>query len=268
MTGRRARLRVGTSGWQYDDWRGRFYPEDVPRRAWLRWYAGRFDTVEVNNTFYRLPAARTFDAWQAEVPAGFTFALKFSRYGSHMKRLRAPRGTLGRFLRRAERLRARLGPILVQLPPRWRADPGRLAAFLDAAPRGYRWAVELRDPSWLSDAVYRVLADHDAALCIHDLLAGHPRVVTTGWVYLRFHGRHYAGRYAPATLRAWARWIRARLAGGLDVYAYFNNDVGGAAVLDAADLRRYVGGRRAAQGAARRCSDCMWSASSSSRRRA
>ena len=236
----RGRLRVGTSGFHYRHWRGVFYPKDVPTEKWLRYYARHFDTVEINNTFYRLPEIETFDTWRAEAPADFCFALKFSRYGSHMKRLRAPRAPIERFLERARRLERHLGPILVQLPPSWRADPGRLAGFLEAAPSRQRFAIEFRDPSWLCAPIYELLRKHGAALCIHDLLENHPCEITAGWVYLRFHGDRYRDCYSPQALGAHARRIRRWLAAGLDVYAYFNNDAEGYAVANAGDLRRYV----------------------------
>lgn len=234
------RLRIGTSGYQYDHWRGDFYPGDLPRKRWFAHYRDHFDTVEINNTFYRLPDAETFDGWRDQAPRGFRYAVKFSRYGSHMKRLKAPEATIGAFLERAGLLRSSLGPILVQLPPRWSADPGRLDAFLDAAPRKARWVVEFRDPSWLREDVYEVLRRHRAALCLHDLIDDHPRVITAPWTYLRFHGRSYAGSYSPQELTARAKEVALDLREGLDVYVYFNNDLGGHAVRNALDLRRYV----------------------------
>jgi len=157
-----------------------------------------------------------------------------------LKRLREPSATIDVFLEAAERLGARLGPILVQLPPRWGVDTARLRGFLDAAPARHRWAFEFRDRSWLCDEVYALLAEHGAALVIHDLLDRHPRVVTADWVYLRYHGVDYAHGYSPQALVAQARRIRCWLKDGLDVYAYFNNDVGGHAVVNAMDLRRYL----------------------------
>ncbi len=230
-------LRVGTSGYQYAHWKNVFYPPDVPVKRWFEHYAAHFDTVEINNTFYNLPAASTFASWRRRAPRRFLYALKFSRYGSHMKRLRDPEEPLARFLERAALLGEHLGPILVQLPPHWRADPMRLDAFLDAAPRAYRWTIEFRDPSWLCAEVYAVLRRRRAALCIHDLLPNHPREVTAPWVYLRFHGVRYRGSYSRASLRAEAREIARWRAAGLDVYAYFNNDVGGHAVVNAKTLR-------------------------------
>ena len=176
-----ATLRVGTSGFHYRHWRGDFYPEDLSSDGWLRHYAACFDTVEINNSFYQLPRATTFDTWRDTVPAGFCYALKFSRYGSHVKRLKHPRGVLRRFLGRAQRLKQSLGPILVQLPPTWAPHPDRLAAFLKEAPRRHRWVLEFRDRRWLCDEVFAILTAYGAALCVHDLIENHPRPVTTGW---------------------------------------------------------------------------------------
>ncbi len=240
MPGRRGRLRIGTSGYEYADWKGRFYPPDLARREWFSFYAATFDTVEVNASFYRLPSSEVFDRWRARAQAGFLYALKFSRYGTHLKRLLDPEQTIGLFLERAERLGPHLGPVLVQLPPRWKVDAERLDRFLQAAPRRHRWAVELRDPSWLHPDVYTVLERHRAALVVHDLLPRHPRVPTAGWTYLRFHGVAYGGSYSPQKLAAEARRIRAELGAGRDVYAYFNNDRRAAAVHDARRLRRLV----------------------------
>ncbi|UCE85645.1 MAG: DUF72 domain-containing protein [Deltaproteobacteria bacterium] len=238
----RGRLRVGTSGYHYAHWQRVFYPDELPTAQWLRYYASRFDTVEINNTFYRLPEPETFDAWRDQVSAGFCFALKFSRFGTHVKRLRAPREPIERFLERARRLKRQLGPILVQLPPNWHADPARLAGFLEATPARTRFAIEFRDASWLCDPVYALLRQHGAALCIHDGLDDHPRELTAGWVYLRFHGDRTRVRYSAQALTAQARRIRRWLADGYDVYAYFNNDARGYALSNAADLRRYVQG--------------------------
>lgn len=238
----RGKLYVGTSGWQYDHWKGRFYPEDIPKKRWFEHYAEQFDTVEINNTFYNLPKAETFDKWREQTPDGFIYVLKYSRYGSHLKRLKEPEQHVGVFLERAERLGGFLGPILVQLPGNFKADADRLAGFLDAGPADYRWAMEFRDKSWLTDEVFELLREHNAALVIHDMLDDHPREVTADWVYLRFHGDQYAGSYSPQALSAWARRIDAWLGDGLDVYAYFNNDAEAHAPANALDLYRYVVG--------------------------
>jgi uncharacterized protein YecE (DUF72 family) len=242
MSTKRGQLRIGTSGYQYDHWREAFYPRDIPKKRWFAYYAKHFDTVEINNTFYRLPQAETFDVWREQAPQGFCYALKFSRYGSHLKRLKEPDAPLERFLDRARRLQEYLGPILVQLPPHWKPAPERLAGFLSAASSDYRWAIAVRDPRWLCDGIYAILRHYAAALCIHDLIADHPRQITADWVYLRFHGVSYGGSYTRQTLTAQARQIEQYLAGGLDVFAYFNNDAHGYAVHNAAELRRYVQG--------------------------
>jgi uncharacterized protein YecE (DUF72 family) len=241
MVSAKGRVRIGTSGYQYKHWKGLFYPADLPQKQWFSHYAAHFDTVEINNTFYRLPEAETFDAWRKQAPSGFLYVIKFSRYGSHLKRLKEPRATLKLFLERVGHLQHLLGPILVQLPPNWRVDVGRLAEFLQAAPRSLRWAIEFRDPSWLCEEIYALLESHNSALCIHDIIKDHPRRITADWVYLRFHGRNYGGSYTAEQLKAEAKWIKRQAADAKDVYVYFNNDLHGHAVTNAADLRRYVG---------------------------
>ena len=238
--------RVGCSGWVYPDWRGIVYPTGLPQRDWFAHYATRFDTVEVNSTFYRLPRPETVDLWAAQAPAGFVYALKLGQFGSHRMKLRDASRWLPHHVDRARRLGDALGPTLVQLPPRWRRNAARLDELLSAAPRDMRWAIEVRDPSWLHDDVYDVLARHGAALCIHDLLPHHPWVRTTGWTYVRVHGPHardekYAGRYTGRRLWRTADRLRAWLDDGCEVFAYFNNDRGGAAVLDAQWLRTRLG---------------------------
>lgn len=233
-------LRLGTSGYDYPHWRERFYPAGLARKHWFPFYASRFDSVEINNTFYRLPEPEVFADWRRQAPRGFQYAVKFSRYGSHLRRLRDPRATTRRYYAAARRLGGRLGPTLLQLPPRWRADPPRLDAFLAAAPRSLRWAVEFRDADWLRDEVFEVLARHGAALCVHDLIPRHPRDLTTDWTYLRYHGEHYAGGYERRFLRAEARRIARLLDGGCAVHAYFNNDAEACAVRNALELRRFI----------------------------
>jgi uncharacterized protein YecE (DUF72 family) len=238
-------VRIGCSGWSYKDWRGVVYPAGAPARTWFAHYAELFDTVEINNTFYRLPDASTVEAWATQAPPGFLYASKVGRFGSHRKKLRDPGPWLERHLERIERLGVHGGPNLLQLPPRWGRDPERLDAFLAVAPRRIRWAVELRDPSWLHEEVYEVLERHGAALCIHDLLPDHPWRLTADWTYLRFHGPHalrepYHGAYGPKRLGPVATVIRGWVAEGTDVYAYFNNDWHGNAVRDATWLRDEV----------------------------
>ena len=241
---RARQCRIGTSGYQYDHWKEIFYPADLPRSEWFSFYARHFDTVEINNTFYRLPAPHVFDAWRKAAPADWWYAVKFSSYGTHRKRLKDPEQPIDLFSSRAKRLRSTLGPILVQLPPRWSVNLERLKAFVVALPRAQRWAIEFRDPSWLCEAVFECLAARNVALCLHDMIADHPRTLTADFTYLRFHGRRYHGSYSTQVLTAQAREIRKFLANGLDVYAYFNNDVGGHALRNALDLKRYVSQER------------------------
>ncbi len=234
-------IRIGTSGYQYDHWRGVLYPEHVPKRRWFEIYAQSFDSVEINNTFYRLPGANVFDHWREQAPKGFLYALKFSRYGTHRRRLNDPENSVTRFIEVAQRLHEGLGPILVQLPPRWDVNVARLDAFLSFVPRRYRWAVEVRDPRWLTDAVFATLARHGAALCIHDHIKDHPREITSDWVYLRYHGAATAtGSYSRSQLAREADFMRDCLGRGHDVYAYFNNDQQGHAVRNALQLKKFM----------------------------
>jgi uncharacterized protein YecE (DUF72 family) len=241
------RARVGCSGWVYRDWRGPFYPPDLPQRRWFDHYATKFDTVEINNTFYRLPSVAMVEGWAAQAPKGFVYALKLGAFGSHRMKLRDAASWLPNHLDRAERLGDALGPTLVQLPPRWKRNAERLDEFLTVAPARMRWAVELREPSWLHDEVYEVLRRHGAALCIHDLLPDHPWLLTADWTYVRFHGpdaleRKYWGRYGPQRLEPVAARLCDWLTRGRDVYAYFNNDHEGHAATDAAWLRARLTG--------------------------
>jgi uncharacterized protein YecE (DUF72 family) len=241
-----ARVHVGCSGWNYRDWRGRVYPESLPQRRWFARYAELFDTVEINTTFYRLPPVSTVEAWAAQAPPGFVYAVKLGQYGTHRKKLRDATQWLPNHLDRAERLVDHLGPTLVQLPPRWHRNAQRLDEFLAVAPAHLRWAVEVRDPTWLHDEVYEVLRRHQAALCLHDLLDDHPWVATADWTYVRFHGPEaptnpYRGPYGPERLERVADRLLEWLDGGRDVYAYFNNDYDAHAVADAQWLAQRLG---------------------------
>jgi uncharacterized protein YecE (DUF72 family) len=236
-----SRIRVGCSGWVYDDWREPVYAGAPPRR-WLEIYAEQFDTVEINATFYRLPAASTVEQWARRVPDGFVFCPKLGQYCSHRKKLKDPDQWLARHLERVRVLGSRLGPNLVQLPPRWRRNVDRLDEFLRAVPDDIRWAVEVRDRSWLHDDVFACLERHGAALCIHDMLDDHPWLLTTSWTYLRFHGPEapanpYRGRYGARRLAAIAERLDGWRDDGIDVWAYFNNDFSANAWHDATWLR-------------------------------
>ncbi|MFC5721612.1 DUF72 domain-containing protein [Streptomyces gamaensis] len=231
-------LLVGTSGWQYKDWRGPLYPADVPGRLWLEEYARHFATVENNNAFYRLPSPETFTAWRERTPDGFVMAVKASRYLTHIKRLHDPQEPVERLMRHARGLGDRLGPLLLQLPPTLRADPALLDAALACFPATARVAVEPRHDSWWTDEVRAVLVARGAALCWadHDSRPVTPLWRTADWGYLRFHCGAASPwpRYGRRALESWAGRVADTWPDRADVYAYFNNDPGAAAVHDAA----------------------------------
>ncbi|MEU7855066.1 DUF72 domain-containing protein [Nonomuraea sp. NPDC049141] len=233
---------VGTSGWQYKDWRGILYPQEVPQRLWLETYAESFGTVESNNAFYRLPSPESFAGWRDRTPDGFVMAVKASRFLTHIKRLADPAEPVERLMNAASALKDKLGPILVQLPPTLKADPDRLARCLDCFPKHVRVAVEPRHPSWWTDEVRDILAARDAALCWADRLGRpqNPFWRTAGWGYVRLHeGRATPfPSYGDTSLKTWAR--RVGEAGWGDAYVYFNNDVGGAAVRNARRFAKLV----------------------------
>jgi uncharacterized protein YecE (DUF72 family) len=238
-----APIRVGCSGWQYRHWRGDFYPADLPTDQWLAFYARSFDTVELNNSFYRLPSADAFAAWRRRVPVGFCFAIKASRYLTHLRKLREPAQPLGLLWSHAARLGPRLGPMLYQLPSHWQRNTDRLSAFLDAAPRDRAQAIEFRDRSWYDPAVYELLRAHGVALCLHDMTGSASPAEPVGpFVYLRMHGSgsRYAGRYPDDALRVWADRLRSWSASGCSCWVYFNNDIGGHAPRDAVRLRDMI----------------------------
>jgi uncharacterized protein YecE (DUF72 family) len=236
-------VRVGCSGWQYKHWRGNFYPADLPLKSWFEHYAAVFDTVEINNSFYRLPEAETFGAWAARAPRGFLFAVKASRFLTHMKKLKDPEDPLDRFFSRARFLGPHLGPVLYQLPPGWKLDRGRLEHFLMTVPADVRQVVEFRDPTWYTPEVYAMLEHHRVALCLHDMPGSATGRLRVGpCVYVRFHGAsgRYDGSYPDEQLADWAAWLEEHARNGVGVYAYFNNDVGGHAPRNALALRRYL----------------------------
>ena len=233
-------IRVGCSGWQYRHWRGDLYPADLPASRWFSHYAQTFDTVEINNTFYRLPPAETFAKWREQGPRGFLYAVKASRFLTHMKKLKDPEEPLARFFDRARHLGPALGPVLYQLPPRWPVDLPRFEAFLSALPRPYSHAIEFRDASWYDDRVLELMRSYRVALCLHDMHGSATGRVAVGpFVYVRFHfgTTRYGGRYDDHRLDDWAEWLADRIRSGSSVFAYFNNDIGGHAPRDAVRLR-------------------------------
>jgi uncharacterized protein YecE (DUF72 family) len=234
-----SQVHIGCSGWQYAHWRADFYPAELSHRLWFEHYAERFDTVEINNTFYRLPAASVFRSWRTRAPSGFVFAVKASRYLTHMKKLKDPAAPLDLFFSRARELGGTLGPTLYQLPPRWGVDPNRFETFLRGLPSRRQHAVEFRDPTWYRDDVLALMEKYRVTLCLHDMHTSASPLVDVGpFIYVRFHGtERYKGSYSDERLHRWAGWLKERVRSGKAIYAYFNNDVGGHAPRDAIRLR-------------------------------
>jgi uncharacterized protein YecE (DUF72 family) len=239
---------IGTSGYVYRHWRGPFYPRQLPPHQWFQFYAEHFVTVELNNSFYRLPTTANFTAWRTAAPLGFRFAVKASRFITHMKKLKDPAAPLRLFLGRARALDGALGPVLFQLPRLFRADFARLDGFLAVLTRqrlvrGLRVALEVRHPSWLDATVFRRLEDAGVALCFTDWQEV-PVVgpITADFVYVRRHGsgQRYGGSYPDSSLAQDARAVCGWLRDGRDVYVYFNNDRDGHAVRNALRLRQLV----------------------------
>ncbi len=244
-----SRVFIGTSGWHYPSWRGPFFPDDLPQREHLRFYAGRFDATELNGVFYRTPTLKSVRAWAADTPRGFRFAWKASKYITHWKRLGPrSRSSLTLMESRLKALGPKAGPVLFQLPPNFRADRERLEAFLGLlAKRRRPYVFEFRHPSWYAKGILDLLRRHRVALCISDHAdAPAPWAATARHVYVRGHGPggRSKGHYAESTLRDWARRIRRWRREGRTVHVYFDNDQKSAAPLDAMKLKAMVEGRR------------------------
>jgi uncharacterized protein YecE (DUF72 family) len=234
---------IGTSGWHYDDWRGRFYPEKLPKAKWLEFYAQHFPTLELNNTFYRLPAEETFTKWHNSSPEGFIFAVKVSRYITHIKRLKDCAEETKKFISRAVLLKEKLGPLLYQLPPGLHRDDDRLKEFLKVLPGEGKHVIEFRHESWLVEEVYNILRQYKIGFCVFDMpKLTSPIIATTDFAYIRFHGSEslYSSCYTDKEMADWAKKIK-RLAKNLEsVYIYFNNDIAGYALENARTLRGHL----------------------------
>ncbi|HXV24214.1 MAG TPA: DUF72 domain-containing protein [Alphaproteobacteria bacterium] len=240
-----AKVRIGTSGWHYQHWRGLFYPPgEAPS---LMRYAERFDTVEINSSFYRLPSPETFEAWRDQTPPGFLFSVKASRFITHMKKLRGSADSFERFFGATSHLGEKLGPILFQLPPRWHCDVERLQQFLSMlAPRRLRCAFEFRDETWFNPLVHDLLTRYNAAFCIYDIAHRRsPLPATADFIYIRLHGPQataYAGSYGETALVQWAKRINAWRSEERDVFCYFDNDQKAYAADDALRLKAILVG--------------------------
>lgn len=242
-----ARYYIGTSGWHYDDWRGRFYPEKLPKAKWLEFYARHFPTLELNNTFYRLPKETVFNKWYDSSSDGFIFSVKVSRFITHIKRLKDCSDEVDNFMSRATILKEKLGPLLYQLPPGLHRDDDRLISFLAILPHEMKHAIEFRHESWLTEDIFDILRQHQVGFCVFDMPSlTSPLVATTDFAYIRFHGSDslYSSCYSDEELADWAKNI-AQLAENLEsVYIYFNNDIAGYALQNAETIRDYLEKRK------------------------
>jgi uncharacterized protein YecE (DUF72 family) len=237
-------IRIGTSGYHYKHLLGTFYPEKTPASRMLAYYAQHFDTLELNNSFYRLPTEAAFKSWRDATPENFVFAVKASRFITHNKKLKDPENALDNILARAAHLGKKLGPVLFQLPPRWKVNVSRLEALLEILPRELRYVFEFRETSWMTAEVYRLLRRYNAGFCIYQL-AGYqsPLEVTADFTYVRLHGPDagkYQGSYSDAVLRQWAERIDQWTTRLRAIYIYFDNDQAGYAAHNAMTLRKMV----------------------------
>ncbi|MBA7634005.1 hypothetical protein ES703_41576 [subsurface metagenome] len=234
---------IGTSGWHYDHWQDRFYPKTLTKAKWLEFYASHFTTVELNNSFYRLPSETAFTTWHDSSPTNFTFAVKVSRFITHIKRLRNSEEAVDNFISRAKILAEKLGPLLYQLPPNMHRNDEILESFLSTLPQGMKHVFEFRHQSWLEDKVFEILHKHNIGFCVFDMPSvSCPLVATADFAYIRFHGSTglYFSCYSDEELADWAKRL-ANLARNLEaIYIYFNNDAEAFAVRNAITLRRYL----------------------------
>lgn len=241
-------IRIGTSGYHYKHWRGPFYPKKISLDEMLKFYSRNFDTVELNNSFYRLPTEDAFDNWRQSTPSNFVFAVKASRFLTHQKKLKDPETALQKLLPRSLRLSQKLGPILFQLPPRWQVNPVRLEALLDVLPRDLRCAFEFRDASWIRPEINKLLAKFRAAFCIYELAGYHsPVTITADFAYVRLHGpgrEKYQESYSGDRLRSWAQQIEDWAKSLTAIYVYFDNDQAGYAAQNALSLKQMVMGEK------------------------
>jgi uncharacterized protein YecE (DUF72 family) len=234
---------IGTSGWHYDHWRQLFYPDKLPKAKWLEFYSRHFTTVELNNSFYRLPSEEAFANWRDSSPANFTFAVKVSRFITHIKRLKNSEEPVDTFLGRAKILKQKLGPLLYQLPPNMHRNDDRLESFLSILPPKLKHVIEFRHQSWLDDGVFEILRWHNAGLCVFDMPGlSCPLVATADFAYIRFHGSTglYSSSYSDEELADWARRLGSLAPEVKEVYIYFNNDAEAFAVRNAVTLGSYL----------------------------
>lgn len=234
-------INIGTSGWVYKHWRGRFYPDNLAEKDYLNYYSKRFSTVEVNNSFYHLLSEKAVKNWVKSVPEDFVFVVKASRYITHMKRLKDPESSTLKFFESIKPFENKLGPILFQLPPKFAFNKERFEAFIQSLPKNYRYAFEFRDKSWFNDETYDVLRKNNAALCIYNLgLFQSPKEITADFVYLRLHGNYGpgSGKYTEGEIKGIANDVGNFKSKCEEVFCYFNNDEAGFAIENALALKQ------------------------------
>jgi len=241
---------IGTSGWYYEHWRSNFYPERLDKAGWLEFYARHFTTVELNNSFYRLPSEAAFAAWRDSSPPDFTFAVKVSRFITHIKRLRNLGDAVEKFVSRAKILGSKLGPLLFQLPPNMHRNDEVMESFLTTLPRGLKHVFEFRHQSWLDEGVFEILRRYNVGFCVFDMPeVTCPLVATADFAYIRFHGSTglYFSCYSDEEMASWAKRL-ARLSVGLKAtYVYFNNDAEAFAISNARTLGTYLKAQEVAE---------------------
>ena len=238
------RLLVGTSGWVYPHWRGIFYPEDLPQKEWFSHYSRFFDTVEINYSFYQLPSRETFESWEQMAPPGFVFTVKANRFITHVKKLKDPQESVGRFYENLSGLGEKCAAVLYQLPPHWKLNLDRLREFLEVVPKRYRLVFEFRDPLWLTEEVYLLLRNSGAVLCSADSpVFPSPRITTADFAFFRMHAGSGTSspKYTKKELKKLTGEVGEHLEAGRDVFVYFNNDYKGFAIDNALTLKDLVG---------------------------
>jgi uncharacterized protein YecE (DUF72 family) len=240
---KKKKIYVGTSGWNYDHWKGPFYPKDIKPKDEFKYYIDHFKTVEINSTFYRLPSKKTLLNWKKSSPKDFIFSIKASRYITHVKRLKEPKKSLSIFLSLIKNIKPKLGPILFQTPPNWKVNIKRFENFIKFLDKNYKYAFEFRDRSWLIEDIFDLLKKNNLAFCIYDLQGFQtPIEITADFVYVRLHGPKsaYSGSYSKKNLKKWAKLFKKLKKNKLDIFCYFNNDEKAYAVKNAQEFKRLI----------------------------
>lgn len=243
MKYKKGEIHIGTSGWHYKHWIGNFYPESMKAADYFEFYMKHFHTVEINNSFYKLPPEKTFTQWKNAAHNRFIYAVKANRFITHMKKLKDPEKSLEKFLHNIVFLEDRLGPVLFQLPPKWKCNIDRLKAFLEALPSHFKYTIEFRDQTWYAEEVYALLKKHNVAFCIYELEHHLSPIKTTAdFIYIRLHGpeQKYQGKYTDDQMQKWAEDCKRWASEGIDVFLYFDNDQNGYAVQNALLLNKLV----------------------------